>query len=1162
MDRPDPRESRQYSKLQLIPLIAAGVAGNLFDIPLLMHASFQWGSVFALLAMYFYGIGWGSVAAAAISIGACLFGNNPYLMIIMTAEAALVGLLVGRRRMGMVQADTIFWVLAGLPSGYVVYRLCMQLPAENSYFLTIKLAVNAIANSMIARLILTGRALTSRHSLTPLREAIFNLLASFVFCPIFALFILSSKRDLSEIDASMRQELVQQSHNMNNLLADWLQNRRSLLTGLAKLSNTEYFPQLISSSTDFDPNFRRIEFRDADDLAEPAARRGASLPEAPQARLPGPDSLERIRQTRRPVLWEVVAEQGHPYLPAAVLVEPVPRSGPVRGCIVGILGLEQLQDILNNSLDQGSTRYSVLDRQRRVVLTNHPDQKLLTNYVQAQGSTKEIGNGVSQWFPYRTQRRGEAELWEQSSYLYQASLGDSGWFLVMEQPLTPSQLALFRDYRDKFTILCLILLGSLCIAEMLSKKVVSVLDQFNALTDGLPGRLMAHRFPIEWPKTVVAEADHLIANFRSVAESLTPLYSQVSQLNETLEARITERTQALATSQALTIDVMDSLLSNISVLDENGDIVLVNDPWVRFARENGGADSGYLGTNMLEVCRNSMRLDGSVSAASAFLGINKVLQGERDYFTMEYACETPQGKLWYQMTASRLSGARIGAVVSHSDITVRKRAEEALQDSEEKHRLLFESAGDGIFILDRRLRVLTANPFACYRLGYQDADWSSLSFDQLEFPGQGSQLPDLAATLLRGESILYETVLVHKDGSLLATEVNARITCWDGEVAIIAICRDLTERKRAQEELSEARQFIEQVINCAQEGIVVYDMDLRYRCWNPFMEALTGLPAHEVMGKHPGELFPREVQSGLLEHLKDALGGTARRDFDSALVSAGGAEHWTSSLSSQLLNARGELAGVITTVREITWRKQMESELRQALKHAEDANAGMRRLLRTVSHEFRTPLGLLIGCADILDRHWGRLEPEQRHLQTGYIRNAAFQLTVLVNSVTSYSLAQVEPAGQTMKHELGALCASIAADACSVWQSGHAFDVVLDPDCGTGHINEILLRRVLENLLSNAFRYTASEGRVGLRVGRAEDMLLLTVTDAGIGISEEDQKLIFDPFYRGQNIADRRGLGLGLAIVQEALAKLGGGISVTSRLGVGSTMQVTIPVAE
>ena len=100
---------------------------------------------------------------------------------------------------------------------------------------------------------------------------------------------------------------------------------------------------------------------------------------------------------------------------------------------------------------------------------------------------------------------------------------------------------------------------------------------------------------------------------------------------------------------------------------------------------------------------------------------------------------------------------------------------------------------------------------------------------------------------------------------------------------------------------------------------------------------------------------------------------------------------------------------------------------------------------------------------------------------------------------------------------------------------------------------------MLENLLTNAFRYTPAGGTVSLAVRREGGVLTLEVSDTGIGIPEQDLELIFDAFYRSSNVEGRRGLGLGLSIAQESLLHLGGTIKVTSTLGRGSSLTVAIP---
>ncbi|MEI6598777.1 MAG: PAS domain-containing protein, partial [bacterium] len=207
---------------------------------------------------------------------------------------------------------------------------------------------------------------------------------------------------------------------------------------------------------------------------------------------------------------------------------------------------------------------------------------------------------------------------------------------------------------------------------------------------------------------------------------------------------------------------------------------------------------------------------------------------------------------------------------------------------------------------------------------------------------------------------------------------------------VIESIRDITELKRVELELQDANQCSEQIINSAQEGVIVYDRNLRYRIWNPFMEQISGMTADEVLGKHPSELFPFVEASGLTERLEKVLAGDMPTTIDFPYaVPKTGKSGWNSDLSVPLRDTDGEIIGVIATIRETTWRRQVLDELHHALEETRNANTTMSRLLRTIAHEFRTPLGLLTGSTDILDRYWDRLTPEKRSEQNANIRNAA-----------------------------------------------------------------------------------------------------------------------------------------------------------------------------
>lgn len=236
-------------------------------------------------------------------------------------------------------------------------------------------------------------------------------------------------------------------------------------------------------------------------------------------------------------------------------------------------------------------------------------------------------------------------------------------------------------------------------------------------------------------------------------------------------------------------------------------------------------------------------------------------------------------------------------------------------------------------------------------------------------------------------------------------------------------------------------------------------------------------------------------------------------------------------------------------------------ELVQSKEEAQRANIAKSRFLATVAHEFRTPLSILTSSTDILDRYSERLNKEERTQQHDRIRNASQQMSDLVDSVLSFNrLGGVSSPNALVLLNIGTFCTDLAEEVSTTCSNGHCFTVSIAKTCGTARLDKILLRRIVENLLTNSFRYTPAGGTVSLQVERENDLLRVVVADSGIGIPKECRQRVFEAFFRCPNIDARRGLGLGLSIVQDALTHMGGTISVDSAVGTGTTMRVEIPL--
>jgi PAS domain S-box-containing protein len=572
-----------------IALIAAGLAGNYFKFPIFFSSDFIFGSIFAMLALQLFGLSRGIFAAALIAGYTWFIWNHPYAIIILTAEVVVVGLLMKRRKIGLIQADALFWLLFGMPLVYLVYHFVLNIPHSNTLFIITKLAVNGVANALAARLVFTGYALWLRSSQTPARgkrlltkvfsaiqppettshvlisyrEIVYNLLAFFVLGPALIMLAVESRSDFNGTDLRIRSELVHDSQLMDQRLEAWVDNRKTAIVNLAQMA-VERSPQQMQPYLEMarksDDNFLRIGLRDKESISTAFS---PLVDELGKSNI-GTSSADRpfipvLKQTLKPMLSEVVMARRGIAKPIVLMLAPVVVQGEYGGYVLGTMSLEQLREFFDKSVDKRTALYTLVDKNGMVIMSNRTGQKVMTPFDRGRGELIRLDAAVSQWLPAVSSNTPYFERWKKSYYISETVIGNPAeWKLILEQPVAPFQKMLYDQYRRKLTLLFVILMVTLALAEYLSRKIIGKLRQLRSLTHELPLRLALADGEIEWPESGITEVSHLINNFREMATTLSQQFGETRQANETLELRVLERTAELdAANAALTAEVAE-----------------------------------------------------------------------------------------------------------------------------------------------------------------------------------------------------------------------------------------------------------------------------------------------------------------------------------------------------------------------------------------------------------------------------------------------------------------------------------------------------------------------------------------------------------------------------------------------------------------------------
>jgi PAS domain S-box-containing protein len=499
-------------------------------------------------------------------------------------------------------------------------------------------------------------------------------------------------------------------------------------------------------------------------------------------------------------------------------------------------------------------------------------------------------------------------------------------------------------------------------------------------------------------------------------------------------------------------------------------------------------------------------------------------------------------------------------IAAMRDISERKRAEAGLRESEELFRNLAEASFDAALVMEDGV-IRDVNGRATDLYGYSREELIGNTTAMIAAPQERQEVDRRIGTHVDGT---YDTAVVRKNGEIVPVEVSAKNFVRDGRNVRISTMRDITERKRAENELRESEARYRRLFEAFPYAIYVQVRD-RIMFVNAAAVELFGFgSADHMLGRSAIGLYHPDEREFVLRRRAQLLeDGPMRPSAELRFVRSDGSVFHGEAVATPVSWAGQR--GLLAIVCDISERKKAIAAITEAKESAELANRTKSDFLANVSHELRTPLNAIIGFSDIMTNELvGPLGNEAYKAYAGDVMTSGRHLLAIINDILDIS--KIEAGKLVLVDGVFSLREALAASIKFV--EGRAGERSIDL---AWHAPENLpylrgdeqkVRQILINLLSNAVKFTPGGGSIRATAEVAADgSMVIVVADTGIGIAPADVDKVLVPFVQVESGLDRsyEGTGLGLPIAKSLAELHGGSLTLESTLGRGTKVIVRFP---
>jgi PAS domain S-box-containing protein len=506
-------------------------------------------------------------------------------------------------------------------------------------------------------------------------------------------------------------------------------------------------------------------------------------------------------------------------------------------------------------------------------------------------------------------------------------------------------------------------------------------------------------------------------------------------------------------------------------------------------------------------------------------------------------------------------GNVIGLVGVGRDITESKKAENALRESEEKFRALFENAKDGIWLISPNFDIVALNTSFAMMHGWTVEEMLKMNLLNLDTPESAALAPARMQRMFAGERMSFEVEHVCKNGQTIPLEVSANMVVIDNEKYILAFHRNIAERKKSEE-------LIRSILDSVDEGFVIVDRDYRILSANKAYAKMVKRSIEDTIGRHCYEVSHHASAPCYLPGHACAV----RQVFESGKPSTSGHVHRNEKGEPAYIETKayplakddaGAVVTAIETLVDVTEKHKLEDQLRQAQKME-----SIGTLAGGIAHDFNNILTAIVGYGSIALSKMSKDDPQRLNIE--HMLEAGGRAAHLTKDLLLFSRKQISEKRSVDLNEI-------------VRKTEKFLKRVIgeDIECRTTLSNEPLpifgdahqLEQVLMNLATNArdamqtggvFAITTQRVRINNELFVAHDYckpgnyVLTTISDTGNGMDAVTREHIFEPFFTTKEVG--KGTGLGLAVVYGIIKQHEGFLNVYSEPSRGTTFRIYLPL--